>query len=116
MKIGIVTYVKCDNYGAELQAYALQKKLNDWGYNAEVLDLEKQKKNLASSRVIRKAILNRYKQFGLFNGTKAVLRLIFDKYAVYKSNKNNSSKIKERHNLFSSFLMSLSVTRINTIR
>lgn len=103
MKIGIVTYVKCDNYGAELQAYALQKKLNDWGYNAEVLDLEKQKKNLASSRVIRKAILNRYKQFGLFNGTKAVLRLIFDKYAVYKSNKNNSSKIKERHNLFSSF-------------
>lgn len=24
MKIGIVTYVKCDNYGAELQAFAMQ--------------------------------------------------------------------------------------------
>ena len=85
MKIGIVTYVKCDNYGAELQAYALQKKLNDWGYNAEVLDLEKQKKNLVSSRVVRKAIINRYRQFGLFEGTKAVFRLILDKYAVYQT-------------------------------
>lgn len=26
MRIGIITFVKCDNYGAELQAYALQKK------------------------------------------------------------------------------------------
>lgn len=103
MKIGIVTYVKCDNYGAELQAYALQKKLNDWGYNAEVLDLEKQKKNLVSSRVVRKAIINRYRQFGLFEGTKAVFRLILDKYAVYKSNKSNSDKLEERHALFSSF-------------
>lgn len=25
MRIGIITFVKCDNYGAELQAYALQK-------------------------------------------------------------------------------------------
>ena len=41
MKIGIVTFVKCDNYGAELQAYALQKKLNLLGYDAEVIDLEK---------------------------------------------------------------------------
>lgn len=103
MKIGIVTYVKCDNYGAELQAYALQKKLNDWGYNAEVLDLEKQKKNLVSSRVVRKAIINRYRRFGLFEGTKAVFRLILDKYAVYKSNKSNSDKLEERHALFSSF-------------
>lgn len=28
MKIGIVTYVKCDNYGAELQAYAMQYVYN----------------------------------------------------------------------------------------
>ena len=41
MKIGIVTYVKCDNYGAELQAYALQWKLNKLGYDAEVIELAK---------------------------------------------------------------------------
>ena len=27
MKIEIITYVKCDNYSAELQAFALQWKL-----------------------------------------------------------------------------------------
>ena len=43
MKIGIVTFVKCDNYGAELQAYALQKKLNLLGYDAEVINIEKEK-------------------------------------------------------------------------
>ena len=49
MKIGIVTYVKCDNYGAELQAYALQWKLNKLGYDAEVIDLQKIEKDLASN-------------------------------------------------------------------
>ena len=103
MRIGIVTFVKCDNYGAELQAYALQKKLNDWGYDAEVIDLEKQKKNLASLRVIRKSIFNRYKQFGVLRGTISVFRLFFDKCALYASNKKNSKKIEEKHQLFSSF-------------
>lgn len=46
MRIGIITFVKCDNYGAELQAYALQKKLNLLGYDAEVINLEKRKELL----------------------------------------------------------------------
>ncbi|MFB6320159.1 polysaccharide pyruvyl transferase family protein [Saccharicrinis sp. FJH54] len=37
-KIGIITIVKVNNYGAELQAFALQQKLNDLGYNAELID------------------------------------------------------------------------------
>lgn len=37
-KIGIITIVKVNNYGAELQAYALQKKLNLLGYDAEIID------------------------------------------------------------------------------
>ena len=49
MKIGIVTYVKCDNYGAELQAFAMQYVYNKLGYDAEVLDLEKQNKDISSS-------------------------------------------------------------------
>ena len=35
-KIGIITILKTNNYGAELQAFALQKKLNLIGYNAEI--------------------------------------------------------------------------------
>lgn len=38
MKIGIITILKCNNYGAELQAFALQKKLTLMGYDAEIID------------------------------------------------------------------------------
>lgn len=37
-KIGIITIVKVNNYGAELQAFALGKKLQQLGYNAEIID------------------------------------------------------------------------------
>lgn len=37
-RIGIVTIVKVNNYGAELQAYATQKKMNLLGYDAELID------------------------------------------------------------------------------
>ena len=38
MKIGIMTFHRAINYGAVLQTYALQKYLNDSGYDAEVID------------------------------------------------------------------------------
>lgn len=37
-KIGIITILKADNCGAELQAYATQKKLQNMGYDAEIID------------------------------------------------------------------------------
>lgn len=37
-KVGIITISKTNNYGAELQAYASQKKLQLLGYNAELID------------------------------------------------------------------------------
>ncbi len=37
-KIGIVTILKTNNYGAELQAFALQYKLQKLGFNAEIID------------------------------------------------------------------------------
>lgn len=37
-KIGIITIVRVNNYGAELQAFALQKKLELMGYDAEIID------------------------------------------------------------------------------
>lgn len=38
MKIGIITILKVNNYGAELQAYALQCVLSLLGYDAEIID------------------------------------------------------------------------------
>lgn len=37
-RIGIITIVKVNNYGAELQALALQKKLCLMGYDAEIIN------------------------------------------------------------------------------
>lgn len=38
MKIGIITICKVNNYGAELQAFATQKKLEQMGYDVEIID------------------------------------------------------------------------------
>ncbi len=38
MKVGIITIQKCNNYGADLQAFALQRKLQLMGYDAENID------------------------------------------------------------------------------
>lgn len=38
-KVGIITILKCNNFGAELQAYATQKKLRLMGYDAEIIDM-----------------------------------------------------------------------------
>lgn len=38
MKIGIITILKVNNYGAELQAYATQAFLRKLGYEAEIID------------------------------------------------------------------------------
>ena len=37
-KIGIITVCRTNNYGAELQAFALQNKLNELGFDAEIID------------------------------------------------------------------------------
>ena len=38
MKIGILTYHRAENFGAAMQAYALQHYLNVEGYDAEIID------------------------------------------------------------------------------
>ena len=38
MKVGIITILKVNNYGAELQAYATQAVLKKMGYDAEIID------------------------------------------------------------------------------
>ena len=104
MKIGIVTFVKCDNYGAELQAYALQKKLNLLGYDAEVIDLEKETGVIEGSfSTYKNAIINRFKQYGLIKGFYKIIELAKDKYNSRKALIENADKVKERHRIFECF-------------
>lgn len=103
MKIGIVTYVKCDNYGAELQAYALQWKLNQMGYDAELIDLQKIEKDLASNvSSILPAIKNRFTVYG-WKAPYEIAKLAVDVLKRKKSAKQNENNASEKHKLFLNF-------------
>ena len=103
MKIGIVTFVKFDNYGAELQAYAMQYIYNKLGYDAEVLDLEKQNKDISSSiSTIIPAILNRFKVYGIKAPYK-ILQLVYDVIQRKRAKKKFATNINEKHLLFTKF-------------
>lgn len=98
MKIGIVTYVKCDNYGAELQAFAMQYVYNKLGYDAEVLDLEKQNKDISSSlSTIIPAIVNRFKTYGI-NAPYKILQLVWDVIQRKKAKKVLLRKFRKSMN------------------
>ena len=107
MKIGIVTYVKTAtcNYGAELQSYALQYKLNSMGYRAEVLDLHRVLPgNNRFIDTIKKAIYKRYQELNVFGATCSTFGLFVsvlkDKfYLKFYSEKFNKKK-KLFHNFF----------------
>lgn len=107
MKIGIVTFVKCDNYGAELQAFALQHKLNAWGYDAEVIDMEKEVGVLEGSvATYKNAIVNRIKRYGLIKGFIKVFQLIVDKYKAKRAREKNADKAQKKHEIFNDFFYS----------
>ena len=103
MKIGIVTYVKCDNYGAELQAFALQWKLNSLGYDAEVINLEK--RNIDMKRnpdVIIGAIKQRFKQEGVFAIVSIARKFIETKKRITDEDKYKAVN-ENKHKLFENF-------------
>lgn len=104
MKIGIVTYVKCDNYGAELQAFALQWKLNSMGYDAEVIDLEKRNIDMKKNPdVIKGAIFQRLKKEGLFKAVVSISKKVFEVRKRIRAEKQFAVQKANKHKLFESF-------------
>lgn len=66
-RIGIITIQKCNNFGADLQAFALQKKLQLMGYDAENIDYVFYKnprhlKGKGEKPVLRLSLVNRIKE------------------------------------------------------
>jgi len=49
MKIGILTYHACYNYGANFQAYALQKTINNLGHECDIIDYRNKELNQVNS-------------------------------------------------------------------
>lgn len=67
-RIGIITIQKCDNFGADLQAYALGAKLRSMGYDAENIDYlfykhPRHKGGKGEKPIFRLSALNRIKEF-----------------------------------------------------
>ncbi len=102
MKVGIVTFVRCGNYGAELQAYALQYVLNrQLEVDAEVIDL--QKDSAPQHDAIKKAIRNRLAYYGIMKGSLKIIELIISKYQAKKKKGYDPVKSELRKQRFESF-------------
>ena len=92
-RIGIITIQKCDNFGADLQAYALGAKLRGLGYDAENIDyLFYKHPRHSKSGGMEKPVL----PISLVNKIKEKL---FPVLQVIKG-KRNSGAIRERHQRF----------------
>lgn len=95
MKIGIITILKVNNYGAELQAYATQAFLKALGHDAEIIDYlfykhPHHKRTALSSPLFR------------FNAKKRVAENLYPLIGKIKS-LTNRAKAKERERKFESF-------------
>lgn len=97
MKVGIVTHFnRSVNYGGVLQAYALAKKLNDMGYDAEQIAYKVGCVNLnapknKAPRFLQKLTVKRV----LGSIKRRVEKLIF-----YKRIKNEQLSVQEKRNCF----------------
>ncbi len=81
-KIGIITILKTNNYGAELQAYATQAILNKLGYNAEIIDYLFYKNPKAKKTRLSKPSFNHSLKKKLI---EVIYPLLLDLKAVFKS-------------------------------
>ena len=108
-KIGIITIVHVNNYGAELQAFALQHKLNKLGYNAELINYlfyknPKFKPTKKSQPFIQLSLKQRVKEF-VYPYFKTVKSLPY-----LKQKKLRDNKFAEFHKLYTK-----QTNEINTI-
>ena len=69
LKVGIVTFHRALNYGANLQAFALNSYINQLGYDCEIIDLYSNNAGRPSNNVIRR----------LLSSVKSIMILCIDK-------------------------------------
>lgn len=104
-RIGIITILKTNNYGAELQAYATQAILSKLGYKAEIIDYLFYKNPEHKKTKASKPSFNH----GL---KKRLAETLYPVIAKFKagSNKSNSKKRDERFDSFHTDNTAMSAT------
>jgi len=93
-KIGILTIVNVDNYGAELQAFALHRKLKDLGHDNEIINylyyIHPEYKTTSRSKPIFKiSTINKLK-WKAIKTVNFFKRLLWSKEAKNRGNRFNS--------------------------
>ena len=93
-RIGIITIQKCDNFGADLQAYALGAKLRTLGYDAENIDYlfykhPRHQGGPGERPIFKLTIANRVKEF-LFPLVSGIKKLIHRRAMAARRAKFNS--------------------------
>lgn len=111
MKIGILTFQNTLNYGAKFQEYALQKYINNYGKEAEVIDyinetIEENEKPLQLKK--QRNIKGIVKYFLLHN--KQVSKLnkfnnFTNKYIKKSNTQYNKNNIKEVNNIYDKIIV-----------
>lgn len=95
-KIGLVSCYFKDNYGSQLQAYATQKILEDYGYEVETIDISK---NKDFSNGKKKYYLGQIFNFNFIKTKFGMIKLKVDK----KINKELGKNINVRNKRFKEF-------------
>lgn len=107
MKIGVVTYVRTDNYGAELQGYALQRFLHIMGHDARVLDIDKKEIDRTTFKeMARKAITKRLSHNPVRGGYAIIalgFRLVFSKLSHKNESDTERIRRESREHAFREF-------------
>lgn len=103
MKIGIVTWHYHNNIGSNLQAYALQKTIQNLGYNVEFINYHSQKQPIIK-RILKEVIIklnnkfpssiNHKKKFGTYSFQK---KYFLNSKVVY--NEKSANKIAKNYNI-----------------
>lgn len=91
-KIGLVSCYFKNNYGSQLQAYATQKILQDYGYEVETFDVSK---NKDFSNGKKKYYIGQVLNFNFIKTKFGMIKLLFDKKINKKLGKNISLRNKK---------------------
>lgn len=103
-KVGIITIVRVNNYGAELQAYATQVALRKHGYDAEIIDYlfykNKGHKRTKASRPTFKMPLKKHLAEWLYP-KRARLKALLQQNKLMEVRANNFEKFHQEYTHFS---------------
>ncbi len=107
-KIGITTFHRATNYGAVLQAYALQKFILDLGYDVELIDYCCEINDHSNLMDIRKYIRNPIRAIGSYNVRRRCIR--FNKFVSNNIKTTKKSYTKENIDQFDDSEFDLIIT------